>query len=228
MNLGVIILARMDSKRFSNKALAKLGDKKLIEWCIDGVVDNERYNTILATTDREIDKPLVSIAKSKDIYCFQGALDNVANRVLECIDKFNLDYFARINGDSPFVCRELLIEGFKIICEKDLDFVTNLVPRAFPFGISVEILKSSIFVSNYAKLNSSSHREHITSYFYENFDQFKTYCMRYEYGNDHDVRLVVDRPSDLEHLNKMLIISKDINSLSISELVKLYKGAMIS
>lgn len=228
MNCGAIILARMDSKRFSNKALAKLGDKTLIEWCIDSVVDSERYETILATTDREIDKPLVSIAKSKGIYCFQGALDNVSNRILGCIDKFNLDYFARINGDSPFVRKELLNEGFKIICKKELDFVTNLVPRAFPYGISVEILKSSTFVSNYEKLNSSSHREHITSFFYENFDQFKTYCIRYEYGNDHDVRLVVDTPSDIEHLNKMLIISKDINSLSISELVKLYKGTLIS
>jgi spore coat polysaccharide biosynthesis protein SpsF (cytidylyltransferase family) len=224
LNNGIIILARMDSKRFPYKAITKLGDKKLIEWCIDGVVNNKQYKTILATTNREIDKPLMNIAKNKGISYFQGALDNVANRVLECIKNFNLDYFARVNGDSPFVRKELLIEGFKIIYEQDLDVVTNLVPRAFPYGISVEILKSSIFCSNYDNFTTNCYKEHITSYFYEHFGQFKTYCMQYEHGNDSDVRLVVDTPSDREHIEKMLSYSKNIQELTIAEIVKLYRG----
>jgi len=224
MKRGVIILVRMDSKRYPNKALTKIGDKTLIEWCIDGVVDNEKYITILATSDRDIDKPLISVAKNRGIFYFQGELDNVSCRVLECIDKFKLDYFARINGDSPFVRKDLLNEGFKIISERELDFVTNLMPRAFPYGISVEILRSSTFRSHYKRLTTSYYREHITSYFYNNLSKFKTYSMQYQCGNDHDVRLVVDTAADMERLRKMLSVSIDTNKLTISELVKLYNG----
>lgn len=221
---GAIIIARMDSSRFPGKTMAHLGGKPIIERCIEALKDSDEFITLLSTTGREVDRPLVDVAEHLGIEYFQGSLD-VSERIAGCIKKFGLQYFARVNGDSPFTRRELLSEGFRTIREKNLDFVTNLVPRAFPYGISVEIMKSEKFLSSLPDLNTGYYREHVTTYFYEHFGTLKTYCMPYAYGNDHDVRLVVDTQSDIERIEKMLSASKNAFELSIPEIVKLYRGA---
>ena len=220
---GAIIIARMDSSRFPGKAMAYLGDQLIIERCITALKGSDEFVALLATTDREVDKPLLNAAETLGIEHFQGPLD-VSERLAGCIRKFGLQYFARVNGDSPFTRRELLTEGFRIIREKNLDFVTNLVPRAFPYGISVEIMKSETFLSTLPNLDSDFYREHVTTYFYEHFGSLKTFCMPYTSGNDHDVRLVVDTYEDKERIEKMLTVKPNAFELPIPELVKLYRG----
>ncbi|MBI5623164.1 MAG: NTP transferase domain-containing protein [Elusimicrobia bacterium] len=223
MNPGVIVLARMDSSRFPNKAMALLGHKPLVEWCIDGVADPGRYRTVLATTGRDLDRPLVELAARKGIPCYQGPVEDVAGRIAGCLEAHGLDCFARVNGDSPFVRKELLREGFDLIRERGADLVTNLVPRAFPYGVSVEILRSEVFLACYESLTTSLQREHATSYFYEHLAAFKVCCMPYGGGDDHDVRLVVDTPADLERLGKLLRAGRDVAGLPLPELVRLYR-----
>ena len=220
---GAIIIARMDSSRFPGKAMAHLGGKPIIERCISALKGSDEFITLLATTGREVDRPLVDVAEHLGIGYFQGSLD-ISERIADCIREFGLHYFARVNGDSPFTRRDLLTEGFRTIREKDLEFVTNLVPRAYPYGISVEIMKSKRYLSSLPDLNTDYYREHVTTYFYEHFGTLKTFCMPYASGNDHDVRLVVDTYSDLERIEKMLAVSPDAFELPISEIVKLYRG----
>jgi spore coat polysaccharide biosynthesis protein SpsF len=226
LNKGLIIFSRLDSKRFPYKAFAKLGNKTIIEWIISNLKVNLNYKVILATSNREVDRPLVDFARESGISYFQGPLDDVACRTLGCIKEFELDYFARINGDSPFVNKELIIEGFDIISRGNIDFVTNLVPRRFPYGTSVEIVKSSTFCSIY-KYFSDNDKEHITSYFYEHFNDFNTFCIEYKYGNDHDVRLVIDTIEDLEILKKILSRIDNIESIKIPDIVKIYREVII-
>lgn len=221
---GAIIIARMDSFRFPGKAMTRLGGKSIIEQCIGTLKNAREFITLLATTGRMVDRPLVNVAEQLGIKCFQGSLD-VSERIADCIKIFGLKYFARVNGDSPFTRRELLTEGFRQIRERNLDFVTNLVPRAFPYGISVEIMKSKKFLSSLPNLNTDYYREHVTAYFYEHFETLKTYCMPYNFGNDHDVRLVVDTYEDKERIEKMLTVSPNAFELPISEIVKLYREA---
>jgi spore coat polysaccharide biosynthesis protein SpsF len=220
---GAIVIARMDSSRFPGKAMTHLGGKPIIERCIGALKGSDEFITLLATTGREVDRPLVDFAEHLGFEYFQGSYD-ISERIAGCIRKFGLQYFARVNGDSPFTRRELLTEGFRIIREKNLDFVTNLVPRAFPYGISVEIMKSEKFLSSLPDLNTDYYREHVTTYFYEHFGTLKTYCMPYTSGNDHDVKLVVDTYEDKECIEKMLTILPNAFELPISEIVKLYRG----
>src|SRR5687767_5176706 len=139
---AAIVLARLDSSRLPNKALHKINGKPLIEYCIAPLLDNPMFIPILATSDRHIDDPLESIARKNGIKVFRGSLENIAQRVEECIKYYNISAFARINGDSPFVRKELLEDGFSLMERDHLDLVTNLVPRSFPYGISLEIIRS--------------------------------------------------------------------------------------
>lgn len=221
---AAIILARIDSSRFPRKAVTKVGGKRLIEWSIDALISMPEIKPILATTDRAIDDPLAIIAAQKGIAVFRGDLDNVAERVAGCIQAFEIDSFARINGDSPFLPQKDLLEAFSIIEDPSIDFVTNLLPRAFPYGVSIEVMKSSFYLAHLPQLTSAHYREHLTSYFYDHIDQFKVHKIKYAQGNDHEVRLVVDTPEDKDRIENILAQIPQNQTPEFSELVNLYKN----
>ncbi len=221
---GAIILARIDSSRFPNKAITKVGNKLLIQHCIDEVKKLGKVKVILATSARKIDDPLEQVAKISDIDCFRGDSENVAKRVLDCIIKNKIDSFARINGDSPFTRVSLLEDGFQIINHNNYDLVTNLLPRRYPYGMSVEIIRGETFRKVYAKISESKYyTEHISSIFYDQQEEFKIGKIPYKKGLNHsDVRLTVDTLQDKELIDKMFYIDTEIGNKSISEIVSLY------
>ena len=68
---------------------------------------------VLATSDRPIDDPLAAFAAANELALFRGDPDDVAGRALACAERFGLDYFARVNGDSPFLEPALLGEAIR-------------------------------------------------------------------------------------------------------------------
>ena len=42
-------------------------------------------------------------------------------------------------------------------------------------GMSVELIKTNIFLETEKKIKNANDREHITQYFYKNFKKFKIY-----------------------------------------------------
>lgn len=217
-----IILARTDSKRLPNKATTFFGSKRLVEWCIDALKQLPNVSPILATSDRSIDEPLIEIAKENNISYFQGDALNVANRVAQCLKHFEIENFARINGDSPFIRADLLQKGFEKI--QKADFVTNLIPRTFPYGVSVEIFKSPIFLTHVPSFTSSQ-QEHISSYFYENINNFHPAYLVNHSKNYQNVRLTVDSTEDATLFKKMLSMDESIMTRTLEKIVEIYNLA---
>ena len=52
--------------------------------------------------------------------------------------------------------------------DKDIDIITNVKPRSFPKGQSVEVVNCKTFLSHYKKLSAEEDLEHVTRYFYKN------------------------------------------------------------
>ncbi len=217
-----IVLARMDSSRFPGKALSLLGGIPLLERCFSGVLRSHSFTPILATTMRAIDQPLVDFAENLGIPCFRGSLDNVYKRVCECLEYYDVDIFARINGDSPFVQAELLDSALTLLEDKNCDFVTNLIPRRFPYGISTEIFRSEIFIHHTDKIETPEHKEHITSYFYQNLTQLK-YTTISGTVDLSRIRLTVDTQEDLNFIEQMLGQDSTLFEQPLVNIVKVYQ-----
>lgn len=223
LNKAAIIISRLDSKRFPKKALEPLGNRMLVEWPITLIKENTNFEVILATTNRKVDNELEEVAKKNNIKCFRGKTDDIAKRIIDCCKYFNIDYFARINGDSPFVIKDLLVEGFNKIERKEIDFVTNLIPREFPYGVSVEIFEFKLY-SKYYKYFNTFEKEHATTYFYKNINQFNPYCIRYTRGNDHDVRFVIDYKEDKARIVEVIKkIKEPIENINLNQLIEIYR-----
>jgi len=221
--VAAIILVRMDSKRFPNKAFSELGGIKLIEHSIHALKKDSFFRPIIATSERDVDKPLAELAKSNNIEVFRGSLEDVSKRVIDCLQCYNIKEFYRINGDSPFIRLNLLKQGYDLFKKQGYDFVTNLRPRTFPYGISLELFSSDVFIENMKKVNDPFYKENITSYFYDNIDRFKFGNISMNDGcNYSNIHLTVDTAEDLTSVQKMIDIDKCIFEKNIEEIVSVF------
>lgn len=218
---AAIILARMDSKRLPGKPLMEIGGKPLISWALDELVKMKNIKIVLATTDRMVDLPLAEYAEKRGILCFRGDCENVAKRVSDCLNHYDIDAFARINADSPVLIKNMLKEGFEKV--KDFDFVTNLYPRRFPYGISLEVIKSVFFHEQMKNFHKQDHFEHITSYFYDNILKFNVFSFsHHDDENYHFIKLTVDTSDDFKKMDRFLSRFNKLTDITPEEVIKKY------
>jgi spore coat polysaccharide biosynthesis protein SpsF len=204
MRVVGIIIARLDSARFPNKVLTLLNKKPLLSFCIERATRIKGLTElVLATTDREIDDPLVDYAKDIGLKVYRGDKDNVANRCLECAKINKADYFLRINGDSPFLDHTVVQEGLDILAHHRPDLVTNLIERTYPYGIAVELVRVET-INKLVQYLSFEQAEHITKIFYDNSTEFKIKCIKPAKSDFSKCRLVVDTPNDLHVIEKII------------------------
>jgi len=225
MKVGSIIYSRLSSSRLPRKALMDVSGRSLIDRVIDATLRIDSDVTVLATSDQSSDDELSKVATARQIVVMRGSLNNVASRTIETIYQHDLDYFIRINGDSPILpWRSINAELSNLKAGSQIDLITNLVPRTFPYGFSVEIVRSQVLIDNY-EFFTSEHQEHITKYFYEKLEKFdvKKICSKEELRSDDFCSLTVDDDATLLNVTKLFGQYPDIQDYTETELLSICK-----
>src|SRR5690554_3098947 len=208
MKIVLIVIVRYNSKRLPGKALINVKGKPLLWYIINKALKIKGIDDIvIATSSKKDDDKIVSFARKENINFFRGDLNNVALRVLNCAIEYQADYFIRLNGDSPYFDYKLIKDNIKY-CYDNYDLITNLLNRTFPYGISVEIIKTNTFMNIYENL-SVEEKEHITKYFYKNRAKFAIKSIYLSNKNLSGYRLVVDTPADLLLFRKIINKTKN-------------------
>jgi len=202
MKVPAIIFSRMGSSRLPGKALRHIAGEPLIKRVINRVSKVKNLSTIVvATSNSRMDDGLTQYIQSLNIEVFRGAAHDVLNRAVSCASYLGVDKFVRINGDSPFIDPELLEKGIDMWGDPNLDLISNVFPRTYPVGMSVEIIKTDSLKKILGLTADSCDREHITRFFYKNPEKFR--ILNFESGRPdlRKVRLAVDTKEDLERIN---------------------------
>lgn len=228
MKVGAIILSRLSSSRLPGKALMDLCGTPLVEHVVNlankiSGVDE----VILATSEDTSDDELFQFAVKKGIKCFRGDLDNVQGRFLKCLEVYDLDGALRLNGDSPINNIQLLSKGVEIFRSKEnLDLVSNVVPRTYPFGMSVECVSKAAMkrVANAPELNNF-YKEHVTKFIYDFEKNFEIETIIAESESYKGIHLTVDKKEDLLKITK-LISNHDthLSELEISKVISIERS----
>jgi spore coat polysaccharide biosynthesis protein SpsF (cytidylyltransferase family) len=206
----VIVQARSSSRRFPRKILHRIYGKTLIEHVILKINKSKNVsNIVVATSKNKCDDNLVKLLKNNNINYFRGELKNVAKRLLRVAEKYKKKYFMRINADSPLIDFRLIDLSIKIFLKKKYDLITNVFPRSFPPGQSVEIIKTSILKKNIKKMNKIE-LEHVTSFFYDKYKNFsiKNFSTKKKLAK---MKLSVDTKKDLYLILKKIKKSEFFN-----------------
>ncbi len=221
--LPAIIQARFSSKRLAGKVLHNLCGKPILKYLVESLGQCTSINQVFVITSTDLsDDSVVSFCEKNGADYYRGPLENVAKRMLDAANYFNLESFVRINGDSPLLNSKILDQGISIFLKDEYDLVTNTFPRTFPVGQSVEVIKTRSFEKAYEKMSSPDHFEHVTKYYYDHPNEFKIK----NFSNDDNLssyRLVVDTAEDLHRMEKIIgSMTKDHTDYGLYELIELY------
>ena len=218
-----IVQARMSSKRLPGKVLREIDGKPLLGYVIESLQNcNRLAGIVVATSNEESDTAIVEFCKQNGVKYFCGPLEDVASRFLGVALNYDLYSFVRISGDSPIIDPMLVDHAVGIFVDNGYDVVTNIFPRTYPPGMSVEVIRASVFLDAVQKYVSAEQKEHVTSYFYENNNAF-TICNIESNSSLPPVSLAVDTAQDFEIMTRVIRdMDKAVWHYTIDEKLTMY------
>lgn len=203
-----IIQARMSSSRLPGKMLMQINKKPLLQRVIDRVSDSKKISKIIvATSLNQEDNQIEDYCNSIRTQCYRGDLNNVVQRYMDIIKNESVDAFVRISGDSPLIPPEIIDKAVNSYKNNDCDIVTNIFPRTYPKGFSVEVISSISFT----KMNQSltkDQKEHITKKYYDYSNNFKIINFKSS-TNYSNINLCVDTNKDLKKISHILSVNNE-------------------
>lgn len=230
MRIGCIILTRFNSSRLPGKALREIGGRALLHRIHDTLSDFfPDCQLIVATSEEESDLPIALYCEQHQMQCYRGSLAKVAQRFYDCALAYDLDYAFRINGDNLFVEIESLQAMMDAVRQdRSLDFLSNVKDRTFPFGMSVELLKTEFYGKMLQKFQQDTrYQEHVTLYLYDHEQEGKRkYFYNVKYPEAGGAHLAVDTPQDFEIARRMLDMMPQYRPLPpLDKLISFYEQA---
>jgi len=202
MTTGLVIFSRLDSSRLPGKALLPFAGRALLGHVIDRVRLARRVDrVIVATSDRKTDTPIATFATAEGVAVFRGSVHDVLGRAVACARECGLDRLIRVCGDSPFMDPTLIDRMVGVHLDEGPEMTTNLFPRSFPAGMSIEVIETTALERGAAATDNPAHREHVTTYFYEHAESFRILNVDSRVENPAKTPLTVDTADDLVQAN---------------------------
>jgi spore coat polysaccharide biosynthesis protein SpsF len=144
MRIGLIVQARLGSKRLPKKILEKIYKTTIIDFILNKLKKSKLIECyILATTKKKEDLILKKFANKNNFFFFTGSKDNVLKRFYSAAKKFKLDIVIRCTGDSPFMNHKIVDKFINFFKKKKLDYLSSILKPSYPLGIHVEIFNFS-------------------------------------------------------------------------------------
>ena len=206
-----IIQARYSSKRLAGKVLKKILGLTILERVVNQVRKSKKIKKIIvATSNHKTDKKIIQLCQKNNIDCISGSLNNVFKRFHLIVNSENCKSFVRISADSPLIDPFLIDRAVNLYNKNKYDIVTNVFPRTFPKGFSVEVINSKIILDFLIKIKKKKHQEHLTSFFYDNYNNFKIKNFYYKSDVSY-VNLSVDNLNDFKRVKSIIKFCKNKN-----------------
>jgi spore coat polysaccharide biosynthesis protein SpsF len=204
MRIVGVIQARVSSRRLPGKILLQLCGRPTLDYLVDALMRAQRLDGIvLATSTDPSDDQTALFARQRGIPCHRGSLENVALRMLGAGEEHQARAIVRINGDSPLMDPVIIDPAVPLFDEGPVDIVTNVHPRTFPKGQSVEVIALSALRAAVAAMGSSEEREHVTPYIYAHPELFSIVSFRADPPRP-EIQLSIDDGEDFDRCAAIL------------------------
>nr|WP_263326543.1 glycosyltransferase family protein [Neobacillus sp. Marseille-Q6967] len=194
-----IIQARMGSTRLPGKVMKEVKGKPLLEYQIERVKKSKLLNQIVvATTSKEIEKPIVDLCKKLSVSCFRGPEDDVLTRYYEAARQYEAEVVVRLTSDCPLIDPVVIDKmiGEFLSSPNKYDYVSNIIERTYPRGLDVEVFSMKALEQSFSEAIGSHYREHVTPYIYHHPEKFNLGVVKHSQDLSR-YRLTVDTEEDL-------------------------------
>jgi spore coat polysaccharide biosynthesis protein SpsF (cytidylyltransferase family) len=197
-----VIQARFGSRRFPGKVLEEFHGKKVLAHVLEAAGQaSGKENVVLATSDQSQDDAVAAFAANGGWAVHRGSLEDVWSRFRDIAMATDATWIIRICADSPLMAPSL-IETMIQLAHPDLDLITNVHPRTFPHGQSVEILHRRLFEEVRSHPKTSADREHVTPHLYL-LPGLRILNHKNPLGDQSHEAWSVEEPGDIERLERL-------------------------
>lgn len=201
VTIATIIACRLKSTRLPRKALLKIGDLTSVEYCIKNTLKFKSSKmTVLATSTIEEDAELGKYTYSPEVKFFQGAPEDVMQRYVDVVNKYNIDVFVRVTADMPYVSNDILQILLKSHLESKADYTIGVKAA---IGTNLEIINSEALRRAKSFFPNADYSEYMSFYFTSNPEYFKLNFVELPSELIRDYRLTLDYEEDLVLFNKI-------------------------
>ena len=169
--IGVLLQVRLDSSRLPRKALLKLENLTVIEHAMRSLKKVNADKFIVVTTEDSFEE-LSPLADKWGFDIFVGSKENVLERFVKAIKKFNLTKIIRATGDNPLVSWELANLLLKQHNTQGFQYSGFLNS---PIGTGVEIVNSDLLFKALDESTNNYDKEHVTPFIYNNKNLFNIF-----------------------------------------------------
>lgn len=200
--LGIIIQARLGSKRFPNKIIKKIKGLTVIEILLKRLTEKfDKKKIVIVTTKSNVDSQLVHLAKKKNIECFRGKTRDVLSRYYLAAKKYKFEHIVRITSDCPLIDTSILNKIINIYFAKNYDHV--YLDPSFAEGLDCEVFNFKSLEKAHQMSQKKSEKEHVTLFF-RNKNFIKRYALK-NIVDDSKYRITLDYPEDFKVIKKIIL-----------------------
>lgn len=205
MRVVAVIQARMGSTRLPGKVLQRIGDRSMLAWTIQRAQLADTIDeVVVATTTQHADDAIVDHLEGLGTRCFRGSENDVLDRYRGAARDFDADVVVRITSDCPLVDPGIAdaVVGRLVHADPPADYCSNTVARTYPRGLDVEAFPRATLERCWRDARAPHQRTHVTSFVYENPDQFRILQVT-EAVDRNAWRWTVDTPEDLAFVREV-------------------------
>lgn len=193
----------MTSTRLPGKVLAPLLGEPMVARQLERIRRAHRLDEIvIATSTDASDDPLADWAGANDVKAFRGCLDDVLQRYVEVIDRFEPDVVVRLTADCPLTSPAVIDQVIERFHASAVDYCSNTLVPSFPDGLDVEVVRADVLREVAAVSTDPHEREHVTLGVYRHPERYR--LANFEGSDDHsDLRWTVDTPEDMSFVTSV-------------------------
>ena len=203
MTTLIIVQARMTSTRLPGKVLLPLAGEPMLARLIERLRRVRRANGIVvATTTNATDDPIAALCAQLGVPCHRGSEQDVLSRYADAARLYGADVVVRITADCPLIDPALIDQLIETYEEGDSDYVSNMLPPTWPYGMAVEVFSAAALAQAHAEATQAAEREHVTPFLYWHPERYRLRNVASPVDLSRH-RWTVDTPEDYELVRRL-------------------------
>lgn len=221
------IEARMGSSRLPGKVLLDLGGQPMLARMVERLKRCQTLDHIvIATTDRDGDAPIVSLAEQIGVGHFRGSEDDVLARVLGAARAHGAEVIVELTGDCPLMDPAVVDRCVNDYLAGGADYVANVLAREYPRGMDVQVFATEILADVARRTDDPTDHEHVSLYIYRHPELYRLRnvpASAAERGGDLEITL--DTPEDRDLIRAIWDALAPVNpAFGCAEIVALLRS----
>jgi len=203
MKTLIIVQARMTSTRLPGKVLLPLAGEPMLTRLIERLRRVHRADGIVvATTTNTSDDPIAALCALLGVPCHRGSEHDVLSRYADAARLYGADVVVRITSDCPLIDPALIDQTIAAYDEGGSDYVSNMLPPTWPYGMAVEVFSAAALAQAHAEATQAAEREHVTPFLYWHPERYRLRNVASPVDLSHH-RWTVDTPEDYALVSRL-------------------------